>query len=180
MFQSTKKRVSDIEGMENYKFYFITIDGEVYSTKHKKPRQLKEYWSNGNQSYRVVQLTDGKGNKRSFYIHQIVCKAFLPNETNSWGVRHKDGDLTNNALSNLEWLGRKREVNGTIELDTDRLTLSKELSDFIKLVHLSAIKKEIPVPDTYEFFHNILNESLNEYINRYGLKKTMYQLENLK
>jgi hypothetical protein len=69
-------------------------------------------------------------------------------------------------------------VNGEIELDTDRLSLSKDLSDYIKLVHLSAIKKNIPVPDTYEFFHGILNESLEEYINRYGLKKMMYQIEN--
>jgi hypothetical protein len=56
--------------------------------------------------------------------------------------------------------------------------LNKDLSDFIKLVHLSAIKKGIPVPDTYEFFHGMLNESLEEYINRYGLKKTMFQIQN--
>jgi hypothetical protein len=72
----------------------------------------------------------------------------------------------------------KKEIDGSIESDTDRLVLSKDLSDFIKLVHLSAIKKNIPVPDTYQFFHGILNESLEEYINRYGLKKTMYLLEN--
>jgi len=111
---------------------------------------------------------------KSFYVHQLVCRAFLPNHTNSWGIRHKDGDVTNNALDNLEWLGRKTEKG----LDTDTLQLNKELSDFIKLVHLSAIKKGIPVPDTYEFFHGILNESLEEYINRFGLKKLMYQIEN--
>lgn len=178
MLENPTKQISDIEGMTNYKFYFITINGDVYSNKFRRLRKLKEYWSNGKKSYRVVQLSDGKGKKKSFYIHQLVCKAFLPNHTNSWGIRHKDGDVTNNALSNLEWLGRKKERNGTIELDTDRLELNKDLSDFIKLVHLSAIKKGIPVPDTYEFFHNILNESLEEYINRYGLKKTMYLIQN--
>jgi hypothetical protein len=178
MFESPTKKISDIEGFENYKFYFVTINGDIYSNKHRKIRKLKEYWSNSKKSYRVVQLSDGKGNKKSFYVHQLVCRAFLPNHTNSWGIRHKDGDVTNNALENLEWLGRKKEINGVIESDTDRLTLSKDLSDFIKLVHLSAIKKGIPVPDTYEFFHGILNESLEEYINRYGLKKTMYILEN--
>jgi hypothetical protein len=174
MFQCPTKKVSDIEGMAIYKYYFVTTEGEIYSNKFRKIRRLKEYWSNGKRSYRVVQLSDGKGNKRSFYIHQLVCKAFLPNHTNSWGIRHKDNDVTNNALSNLEWLGRKTETG----LDTDTLELSKELSDYIKLIHLSAIKKGIPVPDTYEFFHNILNESLEEYINRYGLRKTMYLLEN--
>lgn len=174
MSQNATKQISDLDKMENYKYYFVTINGEVYSNKFRKIRRLKEYWSNGSKSYRVVQLSDGKGNKRSFYIHQLVCKAFLPNHTNSWGIRHKDGDVTNNALDNLEWLGRKTEKG----LDTDTLELNKDLSDFIKLVHLSAIKKGIPVPDTYEFFHGILNESLEEYINRYGLKKTMYQIQN--
>ena len=59
-----------------------------------------------------------------------------------------------------------------------KLELSKDLSDYIRLVHDAAIRKNIPVPDTYEFFHGILNESLNEYINRFGLKKTMYIIEN--
>lgn len=76
-------------------------------------------------------------------------------------------------------MGRKREgEDGTIELDTDRLVLSKEMSDYIKLVHLSALEKNIPVGDTYEFFHKILNESLDEYVNRFGLKKIMYQIQN--
>ena len=178
MFQSAIKKISDIEGMEKYEFYFVTTDGDIHSNKYKKPRKLKQYWSNGNESYKVVQLSDGKGNHRSFYVHRIVCKAFLPNSTNSWGIRHKDGDVTNNALENLEWLGRRKERDGVVGLDTDRLELNEDLSEYIKLVHLSAIKKGIPVPDTYEFFHDILNESLNEYINRYGLKKTMYQIEN--
>lgn len=172
------KEVCKIEGLEDYKFYFVTINGDVFSNKYLKLRKIKPCWNNKKKSYQIVKLTNGKGKARSFYVHQLICRAFLPNPTNSWGVRHKDGDVTNNALSNLEWLGRKREVNGEIELDTDRLSLSKDLSDFIKLVHLSAIKKGMNVPDTYEFFHGILNESLEEYINRYGLKKTIYQIEN--
>jgi hypothetical protein len=156
----------------------VTISGDIYSNKQTRIRKLKTHSVGNNRHYRVVQLSDGKGKAKSFYVHQIVCKAFLPNHTNSWGIRHKDGDVTNNALENLEWLGRKKEIDGNIESDTDRLVLSKDLSDFIKLVHLSSIKKNIPVPDTYEFFHGILNESLEEYINRYGLKKMMYQIEN--
>jgi len=178
MSQDVTRRISDIEGMETYKFYFATINGDIYSNKHKRPRKLKIHSVGNNRHYRVVQLSDGKGNSKSFYVHQIICKAFLPNHTDSWGIRHKDGDVTNNALENLEWLGRKKERDGVIGLDTDRLELNENLSDYIKLVHLSAIKKGIPVPDTYEFFHGILNESLNEYINRFGLKKTMYQIEN--
>jgi hypothetical protein len=177
--ETSKKEVSKIEGMENYNFYYVDMNGDIYSHKYKNLRKLRTNSLSGKgKSYQVIRLSDGKGNIKGFYVHRIVAAAFLPNHTDSWGIRHKDGDVTNNALENLEWLGRKKERDGVIGLDTDRLELNEDLSDYIKLVHLSAIKKGIPVPDTYEFFHGILNESLNEYINRFGLKKTMYQIEN--
>jgi hypothetical protein len=169
-----KKELSCIEGMENYKFYYVDTEGNIYSHKYIKPRRLRPFKCSGDRPYLMINLTNGKGKSKSFYIHNLVCKAFLPNPTNSWGVRHKDGNITNNALSNLEWLGRKTEKG----LDTDTIVLSEDLTNYIKLIHLSAIQKGIPVPDTYEFFHNILNQSLEEYINRYGLKKTMYILAN--
>jgi hypothetical protein len=81
MISCPHKQISDIEGMENYKFYFVTINGDIYSHKYQKIRKLKPNWSNGNKSYQVVQLSNGKGNRRSFYIHRIVANAFLPNPT---------------------------------------------------------------------------------------------------
>jgi len=170
----TRKEISKIPGMENYKFYYIDMDGSVYSHKYKKLRKLRTHPVSKTIPYLTVKLSNGKGIIKSFYVGRLVALAFLPNHTNSWGVRYKDGDVTNNALTNLEWLGKKTEHG----LNTDTITLNKELSDYIKLVHLSAIKKGIPVPDTYEFFHNILNQSLEDYISRFGLKKTMYILEN--
>lgn len=171
----TSRKVSEIAGLEQYEDYFVTISGDVYSSKRNKIRKLKPNYLTKKGSYLIVRLADGKGNMRNFYIHRLVAKLFLPNPTNSWGIEHIDSNLENNHLDNLRWISRKLSTG---ESDTDRLTLSKDLSDFIKLVHLSAIKKGIPVPDTYEFFHGILNESLEEYINRYGLKKTMYIIEN--
>ena len=160
--------------MEDYKFYYVDMDGSIYSHKHKKLRKLRTHPVSKTIPYLTVKLSNGKGVIKSFYVGRLVALAFLPNHTNSWGVRYKDGDITNNALTNLEWLGKRTETG----LNTDTIELSKELSDYIKLIHLSAIKKGIPVPDTYEFFHNILNQSLDDYISRYGLKKTMYILEN--
>ena len=173
-------KIGYVRGMHNLTYDTLSISNlpnynfNVNTVRRKTKESILDYVMNHN----IEIVSDGKGNTKSFYVHQIICKAFLPNHTDSWGIRHKDGDVTNNALENLEWLGRKKERDGVMGLDTDRLELNENLSDYIKLVHLSAIKKGIPVPDTYEFFHGILNESLNEYINRFGLKKTMYQIEN--
>ncbi len=176
------KKLCEIPGLEDYKFYYVTSEGEVYSHKYKKLRKLKQYSSIYNKGYKnlyqTVQLYSIKGTRKTFFVNQLVCRAFLPNHKKARNIRHKDGNLKNNNLSNLEWMGRKKVIDGVNEFDTDRLKLSKELSDYIKLIHLSAMEKNIPVGDTYEFFHKILNESLEEYVNRFGLKKIMYQLEN--
>jgi hypothetical protein len=171
---SVKKELSKIPGMEDYRFYYVDMEGHVYSYKYIKPRKIKPFKHNGPRPYLMVNLSNGKGKLKSFYVGRLVASAFLPNHTDSWGIRYRDGNVTNNALSNIEWVGRKTEKG----LDTDTLTLNKEISDYIKLVHLSCIKKGIPVEDTYEFFETMIRDSLNEYINRYGLKKTMYQIEN--
>jgi len=171
---TTRRELSKIPGMEEYKFYYVDMEGNIYSHKYKNLRKLRTHPVSNTIPYLTVKLSNGKGIIKSFYVGRLVASAFLPNHTNSWGIRYKDGDVTNNALSNLEWLGKKTATG----LNTDHIQLSKELSDYIKLVHLSAVHKNIPVPPELEFFHKILNESLEEYINRYGLKKTMYMLEN--
>lgn len=60
-------------------------------------------------SYRKVTLTkNGKTVNRS--IHRLVAEAFLPKSSSDLEVNHKDGDPTNNAVSNLEWSTRRENA----------------------------------------------------------------------
>lgn len=162
--------------MEEYSGYYIDIRGHLYSTKYNKCNKIKTYKTKrGKRTYLLAQLTNGKGKRSSFYLHRLVALAFIPNPDDSWGIEHIDGNIENNCIENLRWIGKRVGKE-----KTTRLNLSEEMSDYIKLVHYAAVIKGIPVPTDYEFFHGMLNESLEEFINRYGLKKTMYQINNEK
>ena len=171
--RAPRKKLIELPGLETYEKYEVDTDGNIWSHKGRFPRVLKTGWAKRKDLYRTVTLKNTEGKQRSFYVHRLVAEAFLPNPTDSWGIYHKDGNLRNNSLDNLEWIGKRLSNN---ELDTDSLVLSQEMSDYIKLVHRACIEKGIPVPTDYEFFHGMLNESLEEYISRYGLKKMMYSL----
>lgn len=87
--------------------YLIYSDGRLFSKKTN--RFLKgKIDSVGYQVY-ALQLIDAysvsnRKLSKMVYAHRLVAQYFLPNPNNYQYVHHKDGNRTNNNVSNLEWV----------------------------------------------------------------------------
>ena len=63
----------------------------------------------------VNLVIDGKQTMR--YTHRLVAEAFVPNSDGKPYVNHIDGVRTNNVMSNLEWVTRKRTWQRRLALE---------------------------------------------------------------
>lgn len=92
--------------------YKISIDGKVISiqrttlTKGGKfrivPKKLLKCHFDKN-GYVIAGLCKN-GLIKNKKVHRLVALAFIPNIDNKLYVNHKDGNKTNNYISNLEWI----------------------------------------------------------------------------
>lgn len=88
---------ADIPGFEDY--YQVSNMGRVRSVR--TGRILKNHLA--KRRYYVVALCVNR-RQTTCLIHRMVATAFVPNPDKKPQVNHIDGDVTNNLVSNLEWV----------------------------------------------------------------------------
>lgn len=88
--------MKDIKGYEGE--YAITSCGKVWSYKSK--RFLKPKISKNG----YMEICLSKGNqKKSYLVHRLVAKAYIPNPDNLPQISHLDETSTHNWVGNLKW-----------------------------------------------------------------------------
>lgn len=97
-------------GFIHCSMYDIHSDGKVFSYKTKK---FLKPTKNSCGYLRVVLYNDERKRVR-YTIHRLVCMAFIPNQENKPHVNHKNTDINNNDISNLEWCTQKENNNNPI------------------------------------------------------------------
>ena len=115
----------DIEGYEEY--YQISNYGRIKSKQrfsnccYGKQRLLKEKIivpTPDRKGYLRIMLCKN-GNKKNFYIHELVAKTFLDNYDETKIIHHIDYDNQNNNYKNLYICSRSEHT--TLHNKTDKL-----------------------------------------------------------
>lgn len=87
----------DIKELNN--LYEISNLGRI---RNKKTGTIRKVFDNGKGYYSImIKLTH-----KSYKVHQLVAKYFVPNPNNYSCINHIDGVKTNNNANNLEWCTR--------------------------------------------------------------------------
>ncbi len=98
-----------VVGYENS--YLVSNMGRIKSVKRIKVSRGLPYEhpekiiSPSGKKYKTACLFK-MGSRKYLLVHRLVAEAFIPNPDNKAEVNHKDGNKTNNLLTNLEWCTR--------------------------------------------------------------------------
>jgi hypothetical protein len=117
-----------IKGWDNY---LISNKGEIKSF-HNQCKILKQHLN--STGYYRIWLYDGKGFRKRFFVHQLVCLTFKKNPNNYKFIDHKNRIRIDNRVNNLRWC--------SVEQNLKNRTLHKKTRNRIK--YKSEIMEDVP------------------------------------
>lgn len=156
--------------LEEFPGYFITEDGKIFS--NRKYNELHEMTLKEDKDG-YLEIGIYKNNKRYFRrVHRLVAQTFIPNPENYSQVNHKDGNRSNNNVSNLEWCTCSqnlkhsfKELNRNPSITTNKIVILTNLQSG-EIKKFNSIKECASyVNMSYEHIGRILN-------GKYDIKKS--------
>lgn len=112
--------------------YKINENGEIISNAQGKWKRLK--YGNSRGYYVVTLYIPEQRSKKTNYVHRLVAETFIPNFDNLPQVNHKDENIHNNNVSNLEWCTCEYNVNyGTRTLRASKSNMGKTNKPVIRI-----------------------------------------------
>ena len=116
------KDIPEYEGL-----YQISNLGNIKNINYrntKKERKMKCHINKNGYVYAVLRKNKMS---KTYLVHRLVAKVFIPNPENKICVNHIDCNRHNNNINNLEWYTHKENINYMDLLD--RRIANKHLSN---------------------------------------------------
>lgn len=153
--------MKDAKKVVGFNHYWVTKNGELYSTKSGEPSKIKGSLCRG---YITVKLSDGD-RVRNVLMHRLVAEMFLPKQRGKNIVNHIDGVKTNNKVSNLEWTDHRGNMDHYKEklAPTYRVKKLKAKQDLVN-------SKQMIVNLGYEVYKEYPDEFIKLFGATYDLK----------
>lgn len=95
--------------------YYITKSGDVYHYYGDDKYYKMKLTKNARNGYLYVRMVDISGLGKTYRVHKLVAKAWLPNPYNFPIVGHKDNDKTNNNVDNLYWTTNQENIQKAVD-----------------------------------------------------------------
>jgi hypothetical protein len=84
--------------------------------------------------YLVIELSFNNEKER-YFVHRLVAMCFIPNPDNKPQVNHKDGNKSNNIVSNLEWVTNSENQKHAVATGLKPIYLAEKAPRFSGEVH---------------------------------------------
>lgn len=78
--------------------------------------------------YKVIKLHNNKSKQQYLRVHRLIAITFIPNINNHPVINHKDGNIKNNTISNLEWCTISENVRHAIDIGLIDILRGEQLS----------------------------------------------------
>ena len=166
--------------------YKIFVDGTIVSYKQDKVNgKILKHKKTGPLGYATVDLIkNGKHDYR--YVHKLIAESFKhnPHPKKFTIVAHKDGDVSNNALSNLFWTNvegklERQNINRKKTLKSNNMFSSKlSDADVDIIAHFVVNKKGVKKLSQIHTLFGVSNMTIHRLKKTRRFKQSVLRLEN--
>ena len=149
-----------VKNFEN--LYEVSNLGKVKSLRHNKI--LRPVYNKQN-GYRYLRLYDKT--ESFYYVHTLVAEMFCekPVIDKRLVVNHKNGDKTNNKVSNLEWCSRSHNQQHAYDNNLIKKKFGSDHWNYGKTGDLNATSKKVLCVTTGEIFGSAHDASRKYNLN---------------